>query len=294
MNSKHTEGESNRSRVRTARRGLALYFGLVLLGSVPLLYAIIGTGEPIEEQLGYILALMWVPALASVGARVGNGEGFDDLSFRLRDRTVAVRVLQAVLFPFVVGGIAYGAAWGLGLVAFAAPLGTENPVAAFAGELLFAATVGAVVGVISAAGEEIGWRGYMTSRLIDAEIPAPVLTGGVLWGLWHVPAILTGQYAAGQNRLLSAGLFVVVAVSVTVLWSAWTLETGSVWPAILGHSAWNAVIQGPFDTFSSGALATTWVGESGIFVVAATVAVVAVFVSDRVGNGIAVAGRASH
>jgi hypothetical protein len=81
-------------------------------------------------------------------------------------------------------------------------------------------------------------------------------------------------------------LFVVVAVSVTVLWSAWTFETGSIWPAILGHSAWNAVIQGPFDTFSSGALATTWVGESGLFVVAATIIIVAVLVSDRVADGV--------
>jgi len=84
--------------------------------------------------------------------------------------------------------------------------------------------------------------------------------------------------------VLSAVLFVIVAVSLTVLWSAWTLETGSIWPAILGHSAWNAVIQGPFDTFSSGALATTWVGESGLLVVATTIIVVVVFVSARVAN----------
>ncbi|RLM84262.1 CPBP family intramembrane metalloprotease [Halobellus sp. Atlit-38R] len=284
MTSTHAHDEPTAEEVHTARRGLLLYFGVVLLGSVPLLYLIISAGAPIEQQLEYILALMWTPAIASIVARVGNGEGFDDLSFRLRDREVAVRVLQAILFPFVVGAIAYGAAWGLGLAEFSAPVGTSDPLSAFAGELLFAATIGAVVGVISAAGEEIGWRGYMASRLVTAGVPAPVLTGGVLWGCWHVPAILTGQYAAGPSRVLSAILFVVVAVSVTVLWSAWTFETGSIWPAILGHSAWNAVIQGPFDTFSSGELATTWVGESGLFVVAATIVVVAVLVSDRFAN----------
>jgi len=279
MNSPHAHDAPTPDEVYTARRGLVLYFGVVLLVSVPLLYLIISAGVPIEQQPEYILPLMWTPATASVVARVGNGEGFEDLSFRLRNREVAVRVLQAILFPFVVGAIAYGGAWGFGLVQFSAPTGTADPISAFAGDLLFAATVGAVVGVLSAAGEEIGWRGYMTSRLVTAEVPAPILTGGVLWGCWHVPAILTGQYAAGRFRVLSAILFVVVAVSLTVLWSAWTLETGSVWPAILGHSAWNAVIQGPFDAFSSGALATTWVGESGLFVVAATVVVV-VFVSD--------------
>jgi membrane protease YdiL (CAAX protease family) len=273
---------ATRNDVRRARRGLLLYFGLVLLGSVPLLSLLISASTPIGQQLEYVLALMWVPAVASVIARVGNGEGFEDLSFRLRDRAVAVRVLLAILFPLVVGGIAYGTAWGLGLVEFAPPTGTPDPIPAFAGELLLAATLGAVIGVISAAGEEIGWRGYMASRLVEAGVPAPILTGGVLWGCWHVPLILTGQYAAGRSRVLSAASFVVVAVSLTVLWSAWTLETGSIWPAILGHSAWNAVIQGPFDTFSSGALATTWVGESGVLVVVATIIIALMLVWDRV------------
>jgi len=284
MNSIHAHDAPTSEEVHTARRGLLLYFGVVLLISIPLLYLIISAGTPIEQQLEYILPLMWTPAIASIIARVGNGEGFDDLSFRLRRREVVVRVLQAILFPFVVGAIAYGTAWGVGLVEFSAPAGTSAPMSAFAGNLLFAATLGAVVGVISAAGEEIGWRGYMTSRLVTAGVPAPILTGGVLWGCWHVPAIVTGQYAAGDSRVLSAVLFVIVAVSLTVLWSAWTLETGSIWPAILGHSAWNAVIQGPFDTFSSGPLATTWVGESGLLVVATTIIVVVVFVSARVAN----------
>jgi membrane protease YdiL (CAAX protease family) len=294
MSSIHARDAPAAEEVHTARRGLFLYFGVVLLMSIPLLYLIISAGTPIEQQLEYVLLLMWTPAIASAVARVGNGEGFDDLSFRLRRREVVVRVLQAILFPFVVGAIAYGTAWGFGLVAFSAPAGTPDPMSAFAGNLLFAATLGAVLGVISAAGEEIGWRGYMTSRLVTAGVPAPILTGGVLWGCWHVPAILTGQYAAGELRALSAALFVVVAVSLTVLWSAWTLETGSIWPAILGHSAWNAVIQGPFDTFSSGARATTWVGESGVLVVVTTIIVAVVFVSDRVANRVGRVWRSSH
>jgi len=44
------------------------------------------------------------------------------------------------------------------------------------------------------------------------------------------------------------------------------LETGSVWPAVALHAAWNAVIQTAFDPASTGPLATLWVGESGILV----------------------------
>ena len=268
------------------RRGLAIFLVLVLLGSAPLLYVIIQSGSSIRDLPQYILPLMWMPAIASIITRLVTGEGFQDLSFRLRERRILHLVGLAIIFPAAVGLIAYGTAWGLGLVTFSPPPGSGPPLLALASELLFAGSIGAAVGVISAAGEEIGWRGYMIPRMVDGHIPAPFLVGGILWGLWHAPAILTGQYAAGTNRLLSAVLFVVLAVALTVLWSTWTLETGSVWPAILGHSAWNAIIQGPFDMFSSGELSTTLVGESGFLVIATSIILVLLLVSGRLPNGI--------
>jgi membrane protease YdiL (CAAX protease family) len=48
------------------------------------------------------------------------------------------------------------------------------------------------------------------------------------------------------------------------------LRTGSVWPAVAMHAAWNAIIQGPFDRSSVGPGATVWVGESGILVAVAS------------------------
>ncbi len=43
-------------------------------------------------------------------------------------------------------------------------------------------------------------------------------------------------------------------------------ETGSVWAPALAHAAWNAILQGAFDTSSAGP--SIWIGESGILVVA--------------------------
>lgn len=274
----------------TPRRGLLLFLGLLVLGSAPLLALIVSSGRPVDTLALYVFPLMWTPALASIATRVLTGEGFGDLSFALRNRRVLRTVGLGVGFPVAVGAIAYGAAWGLGLVAFAAPVGSGWPVAAFGSRLLFAGTVGAAVGTVSAAGEEIGWRGYLIPRLIDAELPAPFVLGGLVWGLWHLPAILTGQYAAGGSRLLSGGLFLALTVSLTALWSTWTIETGSLWPAIVAHAAWNAVIQGPFDAFAGGPLATTLVGESGVFVVATTAVLVVLLVRGRLTAGASALG----
>jgi membrane protease YdiL (CAAX protease family) len=129
-----------------------------------------------------------------------------------------------------------------------------------------AATVVTIFSVRTAAGEEIGWRGYMLTRLIDAGLPQPVLLSGVIWGFWHVPLILGGVYLAGPPPILSALLWMVTATAFSFVFARLRLATGSVWPAIMLHAAWNSVIQVAFDPASTGAGASLWIGESGILV----------------------------
>jgi membrane protease YdiL (CAAX protease family) len=73
-------------------------------------------------------------------------------------------------------------------------------------------------------------------------------------------------------------LFIIIVPSFGYVLARMRLETGSVWPPIVAHSAWNAIIQGPFDGAATGPNAALWIGESGIFTVIVVV-VVAVIVS---------------
>jgi uncharacterized protein len=171
-----------------------------------------------------------------------------------------------------VGILACGAAWLTGLVGF------EGGAGAFLVGLVSAATWITIYGFIFTAGEEIGWRGYMLTRLIDAGVPRPVLVSGLIWALWHLPLIFAGMYAAGPYPALSAVLFVVSVTSAAYIFARMRLETGSIWPVIFAHSAWNSIIQGPFDGATTGANAALWTGESGILIVIVLV-VVAVIVA---------------
>src|SRR5262249_12633866 len=143
------------------------------------------------------------------------------------------------------------------------------------------ATVVAVFSARMAAGEEIGWRGYMLTRLIDASVPRPVLVSGVIWGLWHVPLILGGVYLPGPPPILSALFWMVVATSASFVFARLRLETGSIWPAIALHAAWNSIIQVAFDPASTGPGAMLWVGESGIIVMLTMIAAAVVFTRGR-------------
>jgi membrane protease YdiL (CAAX protease family) len=195
-----------------------------------------------------------------------------------------------VVFPIVIGLVAYGIAWATGLAQFdPQPLGliaslvgdTASPVTLFLVLLALTATIGTIIGALSAAGEEIGWRGYMLMRLIDAGVPRPVLASGLIWGLWHIPLILAGVYVAGSSPVVSAVLFLVMVASFGFVIARMRLETGSIWPAIALHAAWNSIIQGAFDPVSTGAGAALWVGEAGILTALALVVAAVIFSRGR-------------
>ena len=112
----------------------------------------------------------------------------------------------------------------------------------------------------------------MLTRLVDAGVPQPLLVSGLIWAVWHVPLILMGSYAAGPSVILSAALFVVGASSAGYVIGRLRLETGSVWPAVVLHSAWNSIIQGSFDPSTTGASAKLWTGKSGLLVTLCLVA----------------------
>lgn len=268
---------------QNAGRGLATYFAALLTGSAFVEWKIRQTGLPIENTPRLMLALMYMPAGASIIARLALREGFSDVSFRSGGREGIRATLLAWVYPMVVGFLAYGTAWAMGLAKFQSPLGQqshlyrESPAANLLASFLLTATLGTAVSCISAFGEELGWRGYMLTRLIVAGVPKPVLVSGLIWAFWHVPLILSGQYAAGSQPRISAMLFVVGTVADAYLAAYVRLRSGSVWPAVMYHGAVNAIIQGTFDRASAGT--SPAIGESGWLT--ATVAVIVVLLLTR-------------
>ena len=267
-----------------ARRGLLIYFAVL----VPL--SAVFEALMIRGSLSWVLALMWTPAAASVVARLVLREGFGDVSFRLGGRRGWKAIGAALVFPIITGLIAYGIAWTTGLVQFdpkliklATPyLGvTPSPAVTFMINIVIAVTIITIYSVRTAAGEEIGWRGYMLTRLIDAGLPKPILVSGLIWGLWHVPLILGGVYLVGPPPLLAAVLWMVTATAFSFVFARLRLEPGSVWPAITLHSAWNAIIQTAFDPASHGGGAELWIGESGILIAFTMIVAAVVFSCGR-------------
>jgi uncharacterized protein len=249
---------------------------------------IVRGGRHLQGQQTLVIVLMWMPALSSLVARLSLREGIRDVSFRLGGRVGLRAIGFAVLMPLIVGAVAYGIAWATGLVGFsaitpspaelamspaAARLAALEPIPRFLVSVALGATVFTVYGCLWTAGEEIGWRGYMLTRLIAAGVPQPLFMSGLIWAAWHFPLILSGVYASGPYPVLSAALFVFTTLGIALVVGVSRLRSGSVWPAIFLHAAWNSLIQNPFDRSSVGTGAMLWVGESGVLVAATTLIV---------------------
>lgn len=290
---------SSVDRVSRARRGLGVYFAVVVPLSAFTEWKIATSGGTISDHPGLVLALMWTPALAMLVARVVLREGAGDVSFRFRapkghegsKAPLARPLLVAWLSPVLVGGIAYGAAWASGIEPFSpkglASFGLAHTPAAlrFVVSLVLNLTLGTVLSAITAAGEELGWRGYMLTRLVDAKVPYPVLVSTLVWGLWHAPLIAAGVYAAGRYPALSVVCFFTSIVGGGAVAAYARLASGSVWPAVLFHASWNAVIQGTFDGFTAGGdaarTANVMTGESGVLVAVVSLVAALVLVRGR-------------
>ncbi|WP_165423697.1 CPBP family intramembrane glutamic endopeptidase [Ktedonosporobacter rubrisoli] len=275
-----TEETAQRSR---SRRGLLLFFALL----IPLSALLEGT-IIVTHNFSWVTLLMWIPGLSSIITRLVLREGFADVSFSPGGWRSWRAILFALLFPTAVGLIAYGGAWSLGLAHFVSPTGgssdailqplsfiAHSPLLNFSCRLLLATTLGTIIGTLTAAGEEIGWRGYMLTRLIDARVPKPILLSGLIWGLWHLPLIFSGLYATGPSSpsaTFSALTFLLTTTSIAFFLARLRLTTGSIWPPIVLHAAWNAIIQTVFDRATNGPATLLWTGESGILVASVLVA----------------------
>jgi membrane protease YdiL (CAAX protease family) len=140
--------------------------------------------------------------------------------------------------------------------------------------------LGPVLALLVAFGEEYGWRGYLQGELIKLGKVRGIALVGVIWGLWHAPAIAMGHNYPGHPIL---GIFLMTLMTVGwgfVLGYA-VLKSKSVWLAALLHGLLNQtaaflmlLIYRPADTVYS-----FTIGLPGLAVWAAVVGLL--FVVDR-------------
>jgi len=95
---------------------------------------------------------------------------------------------------------------------------------------------------IFAMSEECGLRGYLEPRFAQLGMPAlrRHFVIGVLWGVWHVPYILSKDYT-GVPFAIFFPLFMVAVIFLAIICGQMRTSSGSVWPVVLLHGVSNAM-----------------------------------------------------
>ncbi|MBT2116984.1 CPBP family intramembrane metalloprotease [Dyella sp. LX-66] len=268
------------------RYPVALYLVLVVLLSTPY-YVLLARSGSMDMGRGFVVhSLMWAPGIAGL------------LSAWLRHRSVAMLgfgwgrtryVAAGYLLPILYSLLAYVPLWlsGLAPAAFAefardcaTRLHWQNAglLAPALLQIFLTLTFGAIQSAASAAGEEIGWRGYLVPALHEKYgMGATVLLSGLIWAAWHMPVIFFADYHSAAPQAYAVTCFTLM-VLITGGIAAWLrLRSGSVWPAIALHAVHNAFIQWLLDPMTDASGNGAWyASEFGAALVVGTGIVAAV------------------
>src|SRR5690349_3781003 len=199
------------------RQELTTYLALTFALSGLFYWLIISAGSLGAKGGLYVFALMWCPGVSALVTRLifqrnVRGEGWRPGSPRW--------LALAYLLPLGYAALAYGAVWltGLGVV----DLGRFKT-----GVALFL-VVGSLQSLLSATGEELGWRGFLVPTLAKTmSYERTALVSGAIWAAWHVPLIIGADYNNGAPAWYSVLCFVAMVVAMGFPFAWLRLRSGS-------------------------------------------------------------------
>ena len=253
-------------------REIGTFLGLTFGLSAIFWALIISAGGLGVHGGAYVFALMWCPGVSALITRLiyqhnvrGEGWGLG------APRWLAL----AYVLPIVYATVVYGLVWlsGLGGVDLSR---FKTPVVMFV-------VVGSLQSLLSATGEELGWRGYLVPALARKQsFRMTALISGAVWAGWHFPLIIGADYNGGTPPWYSVLCFAIMVVAMGFPFAWLRLRSGSVWPAAILHASHNLFVQAFFDRVTVDTGPTKWLtGEFGAGLALAFIAVAWIFWRER-------------
>ena len=242
-----------------------LYLILVVVLSVIVeaIYILCGNGS-------MVIALMWVPALCATIANIFSIRQKNE-KFTLKRHLLdlgfggcnIIYILLGFILPLIYLLIPYMIYWAMYPSDFAYHGVSLNLILS---DCLPVAFLGTVIGMFTATGEEIGWRGFMVPAYIERiGLKKTLLFTGLFWSLWHLPLLIFGGYMAETPLFYRIPAFVLCIVPVGIIAGLLAYKSKSMWPAAVLHAAHNNFDQYIFGVITRGENMMYFVSETGIF-----------------------------
>ena len=255
------------------KRSVIMFLTIITVLSAAVDFVWIKGGEAATVK-GIAALLMWCPGVAALIVRRIYYRNQSLLGF---NKCKPSYLLAAVMIPLIYLGLSYGLYWLINSGSFLERLNIPTQVAAnytdkvrtdsaMAAFITWAVTV--VSSIFAAAGEEIGWRGFLLPQMTKMwNFKKAVIASGLIWAVWHMPIMIFGLYNSGTPIWYQLPMFTVDILAFTIIISMLRMKSKSVWPAILIHAFHNNFDQVIFGPMTIGATKVYWVGETGIITV---------------------------
>jgi len=221
----------------------------------------------------FVFTLMWSPGLAAILTQLIANRSLRGMGWRLGSaRWLGIAYILPVIYALPV----YVFTWLTGLGIFPNPsriarlaeeYSSTNTTTIVAIFVLFSLTLDMVGPLLSALGEEIGWRGLFVPELAKTtNFTKTALISGVVWAAWHMPGIfLADLNDSGTPNLYAGTMYAVLIIALSFPFAWLTLKSGSLWPAVLLHAFHNQLIMGILDKLTGKTLITPYItGEFGV------------------------------
>jgi membrane protease YdiL (CAAX protease family) len=229
----------------TKTRNSLIFFLVLTFALSSIFYAWLLSGAPLKQVAP---PLMWMPGLAAVITQLIFYRTLAGMGWRLGPWRY---LWLAVLLPVGYCLLIYVPVWVTGLGRFNG---------GYVGQVLPFVPLLAFSGLLTALGEEIGWRGFLAPTFYRAlGFGWAGIATGIIWGLWHVPLLVVGGYHAGTPVWYGTACFMVSVTGIAVMLAWLRLRSGSLWTATLYHASHNLVIQVIFDGSTIDTGATKWI-----------------------------------
>lgn len=244
-----------------------------------IIYVIWISGGEAATKSGISAILMWCPAAAAFIVRSKYYKKEKLLGW---NKCKSTFIFAAIAAPIIYLGLSYCIYWLVNKGSFAGNLNTLSAISSSYTNKLSHPSVVTVItliiaiftSIIAAAGEEIGWRGFLLPQMAKIwNIKIAVIVSGLIWAVWHMPIMIAGLYLPGTPLWYKLPMFVIEVLTITVIMGVLRLKSNSVWPAILLHASHNYFDQAIFGTLTNSINKAYFVGETGIITVIVSILV---------------------
>jgi uncharacterized protein len=215
-------------------KDIFLYTAIVLIVSWTVQGLIITNGGVKAYGILGLICMMWIPGIIAIFYRVFTKQGFKDAGFKkFSFKFFLLSLAIPLLFAFITNFVAH-----LLDIRLFAPISLERLGTAFTRILLILG-----IGFFGALGEEIGWRGFLISKMQKSKFPRYMLCSGVIWALWHLPLVTFGGYYENNNLFQVAVLYTLSILTFNYFISWMFIKTQSIWIATTTHMFENFFFQ---------------------------------------------------